>query len=134
MGEFAQKVFDVVRRVPRGRVVTYGQVARMIGHPRSARYVGYALHSNPNPGSEDGAAPCHRVVFANGGICDGYAFGGPDVQRAMLESEGVTFLDDRHVDLSACQWDGRDEASCAPSGPPADFDWERELEEDRSDR
>ena len=63
MGAFSDKVFAVVRLVPRGKVATYGQVARMIGSPRSARYVGYALRANPDPGTEPGCTPCHRVVL-----------------------------------------------------------------------
>ena len=109
MGEFSDRVFEVVRRIPRGKVATYGQVARMIGHPGAARYVGYALHNNPRPGAGEGENPCHRVVFADGRICDGFAFGGPEVQRRLLADEGVTFLDERHVDLDQCLWPG-DEA------------------------
>ncbi len=110
MGEFSEAVFRAVSLIPRGRVATYGQIARLIGHPRSARYVGYALRGNPSPGAS-GDIPCHRVVFADGRICEGYQFGGPNVQRQMLQDEGVTFVDDAHVDLGACQWDGRDAAA-----------------------
>ena len=63
MGDYANRVFAVVRRIPRGKVATYGQVARLIGAPRTARYVGYALHANPEPGTDPGCIPCHRVVF-----------------------------------------------------------------------
>ena len=48
--------------------------------------------------------PCHRVVFADGRICEGFAFGGPDAQRELLLGEGVTFADPMHVDLAACRW------------------------------
>ncbi|MEG0665562.1 MGMT family protein, partial [Gordonibacter sp.] len=106
MGEFSDKVFTVVRRIPTGKVATYGQVARLVGAPRSARYVGYALHANPDPGAEVNSIPCHRVVFKDGGLCRGYAFGGPAVQRTMLEEEGITFVDDDHIDMGACAWDG----------------------------
>lgn len=135
MGEFSEKVFAAVRRVPRGKVATYGQIARMVGSPRSARYVGYALRGNSAPGSGEGSVPCHRIVFKDGRICEGYAFGGPDEQRRMLEAEGVAFADDLHVDLKACLWDGRGEAArtsedrARPTAPPADFDWKRELGE-----
>ena len=130
MGDFANRVFEVVRRVPRGTVASYGQVARLIGAPRSARYVGYALRANPEPGADEGDIPCHRVVFKDGGLCKGFAFGGPEVQREMLAAEGVTFLDDEHVDMDACQWDGRTDqalASSLPTAPPPDFDWQAEL-------
>jgi methylated-DNA-protein-cysteine methyltransferase-like protein len=99
---FFDKVYGVVGRIPSGSVATYGQVAALCGAPRMARFVGYALHSGPGPER----IPCHRVVFRDGSICQGYAFGGPEVQRALLESEGVPFLDDTHVDLDACLWDG----------------------------
>lgn len=135
MGGFSERVFSVVRRIPRGKVASYGQVARLVGAPRSARYVGFALHANPDPGAEVNRIPCHRVVFKDGGLCRGYAFGGPDVQRSMLEEEGVTFADDEHVDMEACAWDGRDaEGEGAldgePTAPPPDFDWARELGEE----
>ena len=162
MGEFSEKVFAAVRHVPRGKVATYGQIARLIGAPRSARYVGYALRGNPEPsagsaadtgmagaatptttkatgGAESNGVPCHRVVFKDGSLCDNYAFGGMDVQRALLEAEGVAFADDAHVDMDACLWDGRaEEAGCTggrgaradePTAPPPGFDWKRELGE-----
>ena len=131
MGDFSERVFAVVRQVPHGKVASYGQVARLIGAPRSARYVGYALHANTDPGAEVNHIPCHRIVFKDGGLCRGYAFGGPDVQREMLEEEGVTFADDEHVDMGACQWDGRIDGAAAgedvPLAPPPGFDWDREL-------
>ena len=77
---FFERVYEVVEQIPEGMVATYGQVALLAGRPRSARYVGYALHSNPRPGQ----IPCHRVVFADGRICEGFAFGGPDAQRELL--------------------------------------------------
>lgn len=97
---FFERVYDAVEQIPEGMVATYGQIAKLVGEPRKARYVGYALHSNPRPG----VVPCHRVVFADGSICEGFAFGGPDAQRALLEDEGVAFCDDMHVDLDACRW------------------------------
>ncbi|MGI6756065.1 MAG: MGMT family protein [Atopobiaceae bacterium] len=106
---FADSVYAVVRQIPRGCVTTYGQIARMIGHPRSARYVGYVLHNNPSPGQGTGATPCHRVVFKDGSTTTGFAFGGPEVQRALLKDEGVPFLDETHVDLSACLWPSHEE-------------------------
>lgn len=139
MGEFSDKVFDAVRKVPRGKVATYGQIARMIGSPRSARYVGYALRANPAPGIDPASIPCHRVVFKDGRLTDGYAFGGPGEQRRLLEEEGIAFTEDGRVDLDACLWNGHAPASAsagpsdadgAPTAPPPGFDWERELGED----
>lgn len=137
MAEFAEQVFAQVRRIPRGKVATYGQIARLVGRPRSARYVGFALRANPAPGADPASIPCHRVVFRDGSLCRGFAFGGPEVQRAMLEEEGVVFADEDHIDLQACQWDPAADpdpalpasaaASAVPTAPPPDFDWSREL-------
>ena len=93
-------IYDVVRRIPQGSVASYGQVAALAGNPRWARVVGYALHRNPEPG----VIPCHRVVMADGRVAPGFAFGGPNVQRALLEGEGVRFRDDGTVDMAVYQW------------------------------
>lgn len=95
-------IYDVVRRIPRGRVATYGQVAMLAGNPRWSRVVGYALHVNPEPG----VIPCHRVVNRFGEPSSAFAFGGVNEQIALLENEGVTFIDGR-VDLEKYLWDGR---------------------------
>lgn len=97
---FFARVYDMVAQVPCGMVATYGQIAALVGQPRRARYVGYALHVNPQPGT----IPCHRIVFADGRLAQGFAFGGPDAQRELLEAEGVAFLADGRVDLHACRW------------------------------
>ena len=99
---FFQRVYDVVRQVPVGRVVSYGQVAALVGEPRKARFVGFAMHSSPGMA---GGVPCHRVVFKDGSLAPGFAFGGPDVQREMLLDEGVLFRDDGRVDMAASQWE-----------------------------
>ena len=131
MGEYADQVFNQVKRIPSGKVATYGQIARLIGKPRTARYVGYALRANPSPGADAADIPCHRVVFKDGSLCRGFAFGGPEVQRHMLEAEGVPFLDDGRIDLGSCAWDPHAPADAGdlPCAPPPDFDWERELGE-----
>ena len=90
-----QKIYEVVKTIPKGSVMTYGQVATLAGNPRWARVVGYALHSNPNPNE----IPCHRVVMRDGSVAPGFVFGGPDAQRQLLESEGITFTDDGKVDM-----------------------------------
>lgn len=80
--------------IPKGKVATYGQVAALAGAPRNARFVGYALHSNPEPG----VIPCHRVVFRDGSLAPGFAFGGSERQRLLLEEEGVVFhLSERYA-------------------------------------
>jgi len=96
-------IYEVVRRIPKGKVATYGQVAALAGNPRMARVVGYALHVNPEPG----IIPCHRVVNRFGGTSPAFAFGGEDVQRSLLENEGVTFGIDGRVELEKYLWDGR---------------------------
>ena len=94
------KIYQVVRRIPAGKVATYGQVARLAGNPRWARVVGYALHVNPKPG----VIPCHRVVNRDGRTSPAFAFGGGDIQRNLLENEGVLFQNDGCVDLKEYQW------------------------------
>ena len=85
-----EKIYEVVKSIPEGKVATYGQVALLAGNPRWARVVGYALHVNPYPG----IIPCHRVVNREGGVAPGFAFGGEDVQRQLLEAEGGVFEPD----------------------------------------
>ena len=101
-GSFYTRVYSAVRHIPRGCVSTYGDIARKAGNPRNARFVGFALHVNPEPIY----TPCHRVVFADGRLADAFAFGGADTQRQLLEDEGVIFLDDGRVDLDACRYQG----------------------------
>ena len=90
-----EKIYEVVKSIPKGKVATYGQVALLAGNPRWARVVGYALHINPEPG----AIPCHRVVNREGKVALGFAFGGEGVQRQLLESEGIVFESDGRIDL-----------------------------------
>ena len=95
-----KKIYDVVCQIPKGKVATYGTVARLAGNPRWARVVGCALHNNPAPG----VIPCHRVVNREGKVAESFVFGGGNVQRQMLEQEGITFETDGHIDLSKYQW------------------------------
>ena len=94
------RIYKVVRDIPRGCVATYGQVALLAGNPRWARVVGYALHNNPSPG----VIPCHRVVDRHGRPAATFAFGGGDVQRQLLEAEGIVFEEDGHIDLQKYGW------------------------------
>ncbi len=96
---FFDRVYEYVARVPRGKVVTYGQVAAAIGAPRCARQVGWALHVNPQPG----IIPCHRVVNREGRLAPAFAFGGTDAQARLLEAEGVK-VRDGFVDLEKYLW------------------------------
>ncbi len=95
-----KRIYDVVCQIPKGKVATYGTVALLAGNPRWARVVGYALHNNPAPG----VIPCHRVVNREGRVADSFAFGGGDIQRQMLESEGIIFEADGHIDLYKFGW------------------------------
>ena len=90
-----EKIYEVVKTIPKGRVATYGQVAMLAGNPRWARTVGFALHVNPDPDN----IPCHRVVNREGRTAPGFAFGGEGVQRQLLEQEGILFESDGRIDL-----------------------------------
>ena len=91
-----EKVYEFVKNIPRGKVATYGQIALFLGNRNYARAVGNILHDNPDPEH----IPCHRVVNAQGKLSRSYASGGIDVQRRLLESEGVVFKNEQMVDLS----------------------------------
>lgn len=97
MTEFSKRVYDVVKGIPRGSVMSYGRVAALAGNPRAARGVGYALSHVDGEG-----LPCHRVVFADGSLARDAVFGGEGVQRRLLEAEGVPFLPDGRVDMEKC--------------------------------
>lgn len=99
---FFDEVYDVVCRIPRGKVTSYGQVALLCGNPRAARAVGWALHHNPRPGR----IPCHRVVNREGRLAPEFAFGGEEAQRRLLEEEQVPFLPDGRVNLDKAFWFG----------------------------
>lgn len=93
------KIYNVVKSIPKGYVATYGQVAAMAGNPRWSRVVGYALHVNPDPAN----IPCHRVVNRFGEPSKAFVFGGVNAQIELLQKEGVTFLSDGRVDLTKHQ-------------------------------
>lgn len=97
-----EKIYDVVKRIPKGKVATYGQIARLAGNAKWSRVVGYALHSNPDP---DGI-PCFRVVNRFGGLAPAFAFGGINVQAELLRAEGVQVGEDNTVDLDKYMWNG----------------------------
>ena len=98
-----RKIYEVVAKIPKGKVATYGQVALLAGNPRWSRVVGYALHSNPDPEK----IPCYRVVDRFGSVSKAFAFGGENRQIYLLEDEGVE-LKNGVVDLSIYQWNGSD--------------------------
>ena len=94
-----EKIYEQVKKIPKGKVATYGQIAAMAGNYRWSRVVGYALHVNPDPAR----IPCHRVVMKDGTLSSAFRFGGENRQRELLEKEGVRFLPDGRVDMDACR-------------------------------
>ncbi len=90
----SKRIYEAVRKIPKGKVATYGQIAELAGDKKMARAVGNALHKNPQPG----VIPCHRVVNAKGELSGEFAFGGLGAQAKLLESEGVQVRDGK-VDL-----------------------------------
>ena len=89
-----KRIYEAVKRIPKGRVATYGQVAELAGDKNMARAVGNALHRNPDPEN----IPCYRVVNAKGELAGAFAFGGEDVQAKLLEADGIPVIDGK-VDL-----------------------------------
>jgi methylated-DNA-protein-cysteine methyltransferase related protein len=97
---FFAAVWQIVSRVPQGKVVTYGQIAAMLGNPRAARTVGWALHSLP----DESDAPWWRVINSQGRISTDCGEHSPNLQRYLLEKEGIVFNDRDRVDLDVFQW------------------------------
>lgn len=93
-----QRIYEIVKKIPQGKVMTYKQVS-ILANVATPRIVGFALHVNP----DSQHIPCHRVVFSNGKLTPGYAFGGEDVQREKLKTEGVVFNQKGLVDLTMSQ-------------------------------
>lgn len=98
MSDFNRRVYEIVSRIPCGQVCTYGHIAMMAGSPRASRIVGAAMLRAP------AGLPCHRVIYRDGSLCCDQAFGGKEIQRQMLEKEGITFLPDGRVDLKRHLW------------------------------
>ncbi|MDR3305866.1 MAG: MGMT family protein [Clostridiales Family XIII bacterium] len=94
---FFEQVYRVVARIPERKVVSYGQIARMLGRPRAAREVGWAMSSCPEH------LPWQRVVMADGSVSGGVC---ALLRRARLSEEGITFLPDGRVDMDIHQWNG----------------------------
>ena len=84
-----KRIYEAVKKIPRGKVATYAQVAELAGNAKMCRAVGNALHKNPDP---DGI-PCYRVVNAKGELAGKFAFGGEDVQKKLLENDGIEVCD-----------------------------------------
>lgn len=99
MKTFNQQVYEIVEKIPYGKVISYGGIASIIGNPRAARQVGWAMSRCPEN------LPWHRVVMADGNIAGG---GYADMRRGLLESENIDFLPDGRVNMKTCMWFGED--------------------------
>lgn len=95
---FYQKVYDVVRQIPPGKVLTYKQVATLAGNPKASRAVGTAMKNNPDMKT----IPCHRVVGSDGKM-RGYAFGGKNKKIELLKKEGIRFKGE-YLDVVSNRW------------------------------
>lgn len=94
---FFSRAYEIIARIPYGKAASYGQIACMLGSPRAARQVGWALRCSP----ED--LPWHRVLTADGSMGKGRH---SNLQKALLEGEGISFLPDGRADMNSCRWDG----------------------------
>lgn len=92
-------LYNMVKRIPKGSVASYGQLAMLAGKPGWARQVGRGMAA-----CMDAAVPCHRVVRGDGSLPCAFGIGGPAQQRALLEGEGVGFLPDGRVDMARHRW------------------------------
>ena len=90
-----KRIYEAVKMVPRGKVATYGRIAELAGNPRMSRAVGNALHKNPDPEH----IPCYRIVNSQGRLSGRFAFGGEEVQKELLEADGIEVSEDYKVDL-----------------------------------
>ena len=90
-----KRIYEAVKRIPKGKVATYAQVAKMAGNPKMCRAVGNALHKNPDFEN----IPCYRVVNSKGELAGEYAFGGAWAQKELLEADGIEVINGK-VDLS----------------------------------
>ncbi|HEX8501631.1 MAG TPA: MGMT family protein [Pyrinomonadaceae bacterium] len=95
---YRERVFEIVRRIPAARVMTYGQLAEILGQGYTARTVGFVMHS------ADQSVPWQRVINAQGACSTGRVISPPDLQQRMLESEGVVFDAKGRCDLSRYRW------------------------------
>lgn len=99
---FFENVYDVARLIPKGRVTSYGAIAKYLGTGRSARMVGYAMN---NAHAQVPNVPAHRVVNRNGMLTGKHHFGTPDLMQKLLEKEGVSVKKDTVVDFNKLFWD-----------------------------
>lgn len=95
-----EKIYEQVKKIPYGKVATYGQIAMLAGNPHWSRVVGYALHANPDPA----LIRCYRVVNRFGEVSSAFAFGGKNQQIELLQAEGVAVDENGRVDLKKYGW------------------------------
>ncbi len=100
MVTFQEKVYKLAQQIPKGKVATYKQLAKLAGNVKAARAVGMSMSRN----TDIKKVPCHRVVASDGQLT-GYAFGGINAKKALLQKEGVIFAHNK-VDLAASEWRG----------------------------
>lgn len=100
---YYDEVYEIVKKIPKGTVSTYGQIALLSGSPRASRAVGYALHVNKNPEE----IPCYRIVNRYGKLAEAFAFGGIEIQKQLLEQDGIYVDDEYKVDLEKYLWNGK---------------------------
>ena len=103
---FFQKVYDVVRLIPEGRVTSYGAIAEFLGTRGSARMVGWAMNASHH---DTVNVPAHRVVNRIGLLTGKRHFGGPNVMKQLLESEGIEIANDKVVNFAKLFWDPKTE-------------------------
>lgn len=99
MNNFFEQVYEIVKQIPPGKVMSYGQIAKLLGMPRGARQVGWAMRVCPEE------LCWQRVVMMDGTITGGQY---EEIRRQMLEQEGVIFLEDGRVDMKKCRWEPDD--------------------------
>lgn len=100
--DYFTRVYEIVAQIPEGKVTTYGQIAKLLGGSNNARVVGWAMRAAPSHLH----LPCHRVVNRLGEMAPSYAFGSKELQRDILEGEGITFNKDGCINIKKHFWDG----------------------------
>lgn len=104
--KFFDDVYDVVRLIPKGRVTSYGAIAKYLGSAKSSRMVGYAMNASHSIVPK---IPAHRVVNRNGLLTGKHHFSSEDLMQKILEKEGVKVKDDKIIDFENCFWDPQKE-------------------------
>ena len=102
--DLKREIFEYLTTIPKGKVVTYAQIGDHLGNRYLARYVGNALHQNP----DGDRYPCYKVVNAKGELAPAFVFGGLEIQKSRLIADGIEVVDNK-VDLHKYLWDGKTE-------------------------